>query len=148
VEGAAIRSQSHQEERTGKDTELHQARRACLRQGLPERQQKRLRGGYCPDGAVEVPPLRAFAFGREAHARQDACHAHQQNRCTQRKVGIVVDLLHVPRSGERRDEQTAEVEQGKAQHGVPREGVADAPVEGIWLVFVEAQDVRPQLHAG
>ncbi len=53
----------------------------------------------------------------------------------------MVDLLEVPGAGDDRDGEASEVEQGEAEDGVPGEGVADAAVEGVGLVFVEAKDV-------
>ena len=44
--------------------------------------------------------------------------------------------------------EPGEVEQREAQHGVPRKGVADAAVERVRFVLVEAQDVGRGLGAG
>ncbi len=60
----------------------------------------------------------------------------------------MVDLLEVPGAGGDRDGEAGEVEESKAEDGVPGEGVADAAVEGVGLVFVEAEDVGTGLGAG
>jgi hypothetical protein len=59
-----------------------------------------------------------------------------------------VDLLQVPGAGEDGDDEAGEVEQGEAEDGVPGEGVADAAVEGVGLVLVEAKDVGAGFGSG
>jgi hypothetical protein len=60
----------------------------------------------------------------------------------------VVDLLHVPVAGGCGDEESAEVEEGEGEDCAPGEGVADATVEGVGLVLVEAEDVGARFGAG
>ena len=60
----------------------------------------------------------------------------------------MVDLLEVPGAGDDGDGETREVQQGEAEDGVPGEGVADATVERVGLVFVEAKNVGVWFGAG
>lgn len=64
------------------------------------------------------------------------------------EVGEGVDLLHVPGAGGCGDDEAGEVEEREAKDGVPGEGVADAAVEGVGLVLVEAEDVGCGFGAG
>src|SRR3984885_7561402 len=117
-------------------------------QNLPREEQECLRQSPCPDRTVEPSSLSAFATGRRRDARQFTCSAEKQNHRAQGGIAIVVDLFHVPRACRGGDEQAGEVQQREAENCVPGEGVADAAVEGIGLVFVEAQDVGERLRAG
>jgi hypothetical protein len=60
----------------------------------------------------------------------------------------VVKLAHVPDTSHRRAHQSGQVEAGKGDYGTPGKGVANATIEGIWAVLVEAEDVRAGLGAG
>ena len=60
----------------------------------------------------------------------------------------MIDLLEVPAAGDDCDGEAGEVEESEAEDGVPGEGVADAAVERVGLVFVEAKDVGAGFGAG
>ena len=81
-------------------------------------------------------------------AGQLAQGAKQEDQGAEGEVGIAINLLHVPDAGEGGDDQSGQIEQRKVERGVPGEGVADAAVEGIRPILVEAQNVGAGLGAG
>ncbi len=64
------------------------------------------------------------------------------------EVRVVINLLHEPAAGGDGDDEAGEIEQSEGEDGAPGEGVADAAVDGIGLVFVKAEDVGAGLGAG
>ena len=87
-------------------------------------------------------------LGGAADARQQPERAEHQDRKAERRVGVEVDLLHVPCAGRGGDGECHEVERGEADGGVPGEGIADAAIERVGLVLVKAQDVGLGFDAG
>ena len=131
-----------------KTNELDGVGGAGVGEELPEEHEDGLGDGDGPDGAVEVAALGAFAKGGGSDAREFAEGSEEKDEEAERGVGVVVDLLEVPGAGDDGDGEAGEVEEGEAEDGVPGEGVADAAVEGVGLVFVEAKDVGAGFGAG
>ena len=130
------------------DDELGEVRGAGVGEDLPEEHKDCLGAGHGPDGAVEVAALGAFAEGGTADTGEFAESAEEEDQDAERGVGVVVDLLEVPGAANYGDDKPGQVEEGKAQDGVPGKGVADAAVERVGLVFVEAQYVGAGFCAG
>ena len=143
-----MRGEAYKGERSEEDNELGEVGGAGVGEEFPEQHEDRLADGDGPDGAVEIAALCALAEGGAADAREFAEGAKCEDQEAERGVGVVVDLLEVPGAGDDGDGEAGEVEQGEAEDGVPGEGVADAAVERVGLVFVEAQDVGTGFGAG
>ena len=141
MEFAAGGEESHKDEGDDVADEFNEVGLLCARQGFPEDEQDSLANGSGPNGAVEVTALAAFAFGRDTDAGQFAEDAEEKDDGADGGVGVVVDLLEVPGAGEGSKGGADQIEEREVDGGVPGEGVADAAVEGIGAVFVEAKDV-------
>jgi len=152
VEFAAVGQQCHEEQDGDVDGELDPVGggygHGCVGQGFPEDEEDGLGDGDGPDGAVEKAALMAFSPGGITDAGQPAARAAEEYDGAEGEVDEAVDLLHVPDAGDGGEDEAGEVEQGEVEGGVPGEGVADAAVEGIGAVLVEAKDVGSGLSAG
>src|SRR5579864_369809 len=139
---------SSQRQDAGECHQLDGVRRTRARQQLPQDAEHGLRYADRPHRSVEIAALVTLTFGRWLHAWQHAERAGDPYAERQRKVGVTVDLPQVPLTGDDRDHQANQIERRKNSDRAPGEGVADAPVERVGLVFGEAQDVGFRLNAG
>src|SRR3954447_25180770 len=130
-----------------KNDELEAVACRRARNDFPHQPQGRLGPADRPDRAVEVAALVPLVFGRRLHAWQTAERTEEPNRPGERKVRIPVDLLQVPLTGDDRDEETGDIQDGERDHLAPRERVAHAAIERVRTIYGEADDVRLRFDA-
>ena len=130
------------------NAELSEIGYAPWRQGLPEDEFQSLCKRHRPYRAVEIASLCTFAFGGRANSWQNTEQPQRQDSSINRKITVIVDLLHVPDARNSCPRESEKVERSKGDDVAPGKRVTDTAIERIGAVFRESKDVRGGFNPG